>query len=299
MRVAQPGQHPILHGLHRYCTDREPNRRPDLNSLPWNRIVRTVFSRAAATAGITVGHQQVVDLTLNQAINQANGLHDIKNLGSAIRQFARTGQARRTLDFDIEASVLKLINTPGAWLLDTLFTMQLILFGDTRSTHKLVYRAVGNYTHKEMLARCGLTPDGTAAHGYQSHYGSSFNNRGNQSEYLAWLALEADRCDIVLAMALHARNIQHELDSHSSHDGDTPGDRHTPADVAPGHHRRQSTGDTPGNYAYEGSSNAYRSQPADTAADHHDDSWGHPNTEHYNDAQNSSESWAQCTPDDY
>ena len=34
------------------------------------------------------------------------------------------------------------------------------------------------------------------------------NNGGNQVEHLAWLALEADRCEIILALAWHARELE-------------------------------------------------------------------------------------------
>ena len=34
------------------------------------------------------------------------------------------------------------------------------------------------------------------------------NNRGNVMEYLAWLALEQDRCDILVAMCEHYDNME-------------------------------------------------------------------------------------------
>ena len=47
----------------------------------------------------------------------------------------------------------------------------------------------------------------SSAHGGDPQYGDSENNRGNQAEHLAWLALEADRCDIIVAMSHNARVI--------------------------------------------------------------------------------------------
>ena len=141
---------------------------------------------------------------------EQNGLRDIKCLGAAILQLAKTEAVRRTLTSQVEAAVLKVVNLPGAWLLDTIYTQQLILCGHLVSTDKLQLKAVSNWTHKMMLGRCGLEPHMVAPYGEQSNYGSSDNNRGNQSEHIAWLALEADRCDIVVAMAYHASKIEHE-----------------------------------------------------------------------------------------
>ena len=105
---------------------------------------------------------------------------------------------------------------------------QLILAGDILPDSKLSYRAVGNSTHKELLRLCRMDaitdPDGTGA-----PFGSSDNNRGNQTEHLAWLALEADRCDILLAMAYHARNIEQEQPASPLASGVAPHQGYGPA----------------------------------------------------------------------
>ena len=119
---------------------------------------------------------------------------------------------RRTLRLEIDTGTLKFINTPGAWLLDTMYTMQLVMCGDIIADHKLVYRVVGNCILKEMLSQCRLEAFMTAAYGGDPQYGASDNNRGNQAEHLAWLALEADRCDIIVAMAHHARIIERSME---------------------------------------------------------------------------------------
>ena len=144
---------------------------------------------------------------------EQNGLLNIKSFGAAIRQLASNDAVHRTLTFQVDSAVLKVINLPGAWLLDTIYTQELILCGNIMPTDKLQFKAVSNWTHKTMLSRCGLDPHMAAHHGDQTNYGSSDNNRGNQSEHIAWLALEADRCDIVVAMAYHASKIDTELHS--------------------------------------------------------------------------------------
>ena len=42
------------------------------------------------------------------------------------------------------------------------------------------------------------------------HGGQNENNRGNQVEHLAWLALGADRCKMILAIAWQAHHLQIE-----------------------------------------------------------------------------------------
>ena len=48
------------------------------------------------------------------------------------------------------------------------------------------------------------TPVGTITSWRGSGYGASCNNVGNQLEYLAWLALENDKPELILALAWHA-----------------------------------------------------------------------------------------------
>ena len=259
--AAHPEHHRVLHGLLSYCQMNDPGRQPDLNWLPWNRLVRVVFSRAAAAAGVEFYAQQPVNRELNHTILRANSLEDITQLGSAIRRFAGTAAVKRTLTYGIPPKVLKLINTPGAWLLDTLFTMQLILFGDIIADSKLSYRAVGNATHKELLHLCRMDsitdPDGSGA-----PFGSSDNNRGNQTEHLAWLALEADRCDILLAMAYHARNIEQAQPDSPRSSGVAPHQAHASVHHTDGHHGTAEQ-------SHNGSHSSHREQQADAAA------WGH------------------------
>ena len=150
----------------------------------------------------------MVDRDLNQAITEANDLLHITQLGDAILQLARAGPVNRTLTLQVDPSILRVINTPGAWLLDTMYTLQLILWGDIAVNHRLCFRAVSNYTHKEMLTQCKLDEYMMGPYGGDAQYGSSDNNRGNQVEHVAWLALEADRCDVIVAMAHHARIIE-------------------------------------------------------------------------------------------
>ena len=149
-----------------------------------------------------------MDQAFHDKILEGTGLDQLQNLGTAILELAEWEPARRSLTLEISAQTLRFINTPGAWLLDTIYTMRRVIYGDIVAVHKLSYRVVGNGVLKELLKQCRLGEFMASAHGGDRHYGDSENNRGNQAEHLAWLALEADRCDIIIAMAHHARVIE-------------------------------------------------------------------------------------------
>ena len=87
---------------------------------------------------------------------------------------------------------LRPLSRPGAWLLDYCHTLFCMVEHKTRDT--VQYVPVANTSHREVLHACfpALAEDPT---------NSSLNNRGNQMETLAWLMLEADRTDLLLALA--------------------------------------------------------------------------------------------------
>ena len=90
---------------------------------------------------------------------------------------------------------LRVVNRPGAYLLDTMYTMLLILSGHIKDKRRatLKYEVVPNPTLRAVAME--VFPAGASSR--------SLNYIGNSVESLAWLLLEADRCDMVLALAFH------------------------------------------------------------------------------------------------
>ena len=96
----------------------------------------------------------------------------------------------------LTTAALTTLNRPGAWLLDYVYTVICVIYGDIQPTVR--YSPVPNASHLDLLSRC--FPDAA-----QSEHGCSNNNRGNQMEAMGWLTYEADRSELVLAMAYHSR----------------------------------------------------------------------------------------------
>ena len=93
---------------------------------------------------------------------------------------------------------LSTLNRLGAWLLDYAYTVVMTLYQDHQPTAK--YSMVANACHEEIIQWC-FPEVMSCAHG------SSLNNRGNQMEAMAWLALEADHPELILALARHSRLV--------------------------------------------------------------------------------------------
>ena len=89
---------------------------------------------------------------------------------------------------------LRKLCVPGAWLLDTVHTLVQAMHG--RIHPSCQYVPVANGTLCELFNCCFPS---VARVGN----GASLNNRGNQVEALAWLVMEMDRMDLLLAMAFH------------------------------------------------------------------------------------------------
>ena len=110
-------------------------------------------------------------------------------------------------------ATLKPLSRPGAWLLDYCYTLISVLERRARDTAH--YVAVANSTHKLVLQTCfpELAQDQT---------NSSPNNRGNQMETLAWLMLEADRPDLLLALAYRLFHTAHQEEGNDASDSEPP-----------------------------------------------------------------------------
>ena len=103
------------------------------------------------------------------------------------------------MQFKISAKCLKELNRPGAWLLDAVYTMQGILAGEytSKRLNRMKYDVCSNVKLAALANKVFQAP--TSPH--------SLNNVGNNVEHLAWQLLEADRCDILIAVVWHARNL--------------------------------------------------------------------------------------------
>ena len=89
---------------------------------------------------------------------------------------------------------LRKVCVPGAWLLDTVHTLVQAMHG--RIQPNCQYVAVSNEALCELFNCCFPSVA-------RAGMGASLNNRGNQVEALAWLVMEMDRMDLLLAMAFH------------------------------------------------------------------------------------------------
>ena len=191
-------QYPLLHTL--AMKEAEGRDWPvTMNELPWNHIVRTVFTRAADLARLSC-RGKPFDPELLELMLEHQGLNTLPGLKQALGDLAQKAEAvRLTMNMQIPAGLLMRLTRPGAWLLDTVFTMLLILAKEVpcKRLPDLQYDVVPNKKLAALADR--VFPPATEPR--------SLNNIGNSVEHLAWLLLEADRCDIILALAWHARQM--------------------------------------------------------------------------------------------
>ena len=96
---------------------------------------------------------------------------------------------------------LTTLNRPGAWLLDYAFTIVRVLCNENQPSASDAVDS--NACHTTILEWC-------FADILHTDHGSSPNNRGNQMETLAWLMLEADRPDLLLALAYCLVHTAHQ-----------------------------------------------------------------------------------------
>merc|ERR1719215_139222 len=101
---------------------------------------------------------------------------------------------RQTMELKFTASQILILNRPGAWLLDNLHSMLLVMNGEVARKKSFKFKAVSNGVLNYMARE--IFPSNVSC--------LNDNNVGNHMEFLAWLCLENDRCDIALALAYHA-----------------------------------------------------------------------------------------------
>jgi len=207
--VAPPFLHPFLHSL----TDQAiavqhgtSGPTPRLWDLPYDLLVKIVFTRATIFAGVHHPSHRMFSYEQLAEVLKAHDLDTLAGLGLAIANWMKEKRlVRDLLNCEISDGVLTVINRPGAWLLDCLHTEQLaIVASDPAKWRDVEYKVVSN------KALCALH-DTLKTHIFTPNMPDppyrGLNYRGNQFEYLAWLALEGDRPHIALAIAWHARQV--------------------------------------------------------------------------------------------
>ena len=165
----------------------------DLVDLPWKALLEAAINRAMGAANVKVEHSAQVSRHHLMTLLNRLGLRDKGEFEAHMRGFGTRPPVNAILNMQghTDAS-LRPLSRPGAWLLDYCHTIFCKVEHTTRDTAQFV--PVSNASHREVLHACfpALAEDPT---------NSSPNNRGNQMESLAWLMLEADRTDLLLALA--------------------------------------------------------------------------------------------------
>ena len=107
---------------------------------------------------------------------------------------------RDVLIWKIDPGTVKVLNRPGAWLLDCTYTQHLAISGLLPRAGCTKYRVISNKSlskvAEQLIHHCSIDV---------CQFCSSSNNRGKQMELLVWLALETDKIAIALALVWHAR----------------------------------------------------------------------------------------------
>ena len=194
--LAPAASWPLLHVLaNEIVADMPPGNPALLEQLPWDDIVRTVFTRAAAMGAQDCrGEEFQVKFLL--LVLERQDLATLDGLRRSLAYMATVSPAiQHTLLGQGTDSWLRVVNRPGAYLLDTVYTMVLILCGHLtrRRRQNLQYEAVPNQNLHAVAVE--VFPE--------EIIGRNLNYVGNSVESLAWLLLEADRCDMVVALAVH------------------------------------------------------------------------------------------------
>ena len=204
--------HPFLHALTDLAMVKQQEPTPRLWDLPYNTLVKMVFTRAAISAAVHDALHPSHRMFSNEQLAEVLKAHDldtVAGLGAALAKWMSLKEEpllRELFNCKLSDAVLTVINRPGAWLLDCLHTEQLALVGaDPAKFRTVEYSVVSNAALAELhdaLMPHMFTPNMTAPPF------RGLNYRGNQFEYLAWLALEEDKPQVALAIAWHARHLR-------------------------------------------------------------------------------------------
>ena len=167
-----------------------------LNQLPWDAMLQAIILCAASERGMTPSRGVHFGLACLKELLHSYGVLTREGFAAHMEGFAGRPPIRNLLAMSGGYTVGSLRKTcvPGAWLLDTVHTLVNAMHGRVQSYCQ--YMPVSNAALGELFNCCfpSQARDGT---------GASQNNRGNQIEALAWLVMEMNRMDLLLAMAFH------------------------------------------------------------------------------------------------
>ena len=166
-----------------------------LNQFPWDDMLTGIVTRAAEARGLLPSQKSEMGFAGFRELLHSWGLLSREGFRAHMAGFAGRQQVREILTLsNVSCAQLAKLCVPGAWLLDTTFTLVQVMRGKARPSCAFV--AVANTAHIVLLDFCFADLMGGTE-------GGASGNRGNQVEALAWLTLEADRTDLLLAMAYH------------------------------------------------------------------------------------------------
>ena len=129
--LAPAASWPLLHVMANEIVAGMPPGNPALlEQLPWNEIIRTVFTRAA-DLGMQNCRGQLFQPDVLLPLLQRQGLAKLAGLKRALAFMATVSPAisYTMLGGGFTDKWLQVVNRPGAYLLDTVYTMLQILSG--------------------------------------------------------------------------------------------------------------------------------------------------------------------------
>ena len=163
--------------------------------LPFNELVRMIFTRAALRIGMECRGRRFTHEMLRQVL-EAHGLLTLDGLGQQLRRWMDDDPyLKEMLEDGLLHRRLKIVNRPGAWVLDCITTAMIAL---EDSKYDAITFTVA--TNKSLIRLFHLLD---AYFKIRHVRGAGY--RGNQLEYTAWLALERDLPELILAIAWHAQ----------------------------------------------------------------------------------------------
>ena len=190
-----------------YSIDSWMRRRPNvcpwrwmLTDLPYVSLIRLVFTRAAIDAGLRIEAVLMTEEHVRLVL-RCHGLLELEGLQAALRMWMdRNAAVADTMNGKYVAGFMKELNRPGAWLLDYVATVLYAAKYTLKPRAK--YKVVLNSELVALVKDLNLV----SSNGARVGLGMNSNNLGNLIEYLAWLALEDDRCALIVALAWHSQD---------------------------------------------------------------------------------------------
>ena len=168
--------------------------RTTLREIPWRRILEHLLTTAATRMDIPFDAPKLLS-----EVVEAAGVSTLEDLALYLRNWrAVSERVRAVLDWQISPQEMCERNRPGAWLADCMITeLKVREQGSRSSVH---YEAVGNGEYKIIAHKIGIAQ--------QCATNSRPNNVGNQLECLCRVAFEEDRPEWIIALVLHALQLE-------------------------------------------------------------------------------------------